>query len=166
MTNVKSSQREIKLSLIRVNPYRDAMHKEGGQILSRVIKDDEAHGILGGDATLVAVEELVLADLARRGFVLHHRRIVLHVHVGEGVRAALVAQKERVARAVVAGPLGPAAHTHQSAIGVLAASGADTLGDDGAASPASEMYHLGASVGLLVMVGNGHAVEFGLAVVA
>ena len=64
--------------------------------------DDHVDRVLGRDAALLAVEDLVLADLRRRRLVLHLRRGVLHLDVRERVRAALVAEQQRVALRVVA----------------------------------------------------------------
>ena len=48
---------------------------------------------------------------------------------------------------------------HQPAIGVLAVTGRDALGDDRAARIGADVDHLGAGVGLLVVVGGGHRIE-------
>src|SRR5437016_1591328 len=45
--------------------------------------DDHVHGVLRRDAALVAVENLVFADLRRGRFVLDARRLVLHLDVRE-----------------------------------------------------------------------------------
>ena len=42
----------------------------------------------------------------------------------------------------------------------------DALADDGALGVSADVYHLGACVGLLVVVGHGHRVELGHGVVA
>jgi hypothetical protein len=118
------------------------------------------------DAALVAIEDLVLADLRGRGLVLHARRRVLHLDVRERVRAALVAQQQRIALRVVARvrrrPSGsspgrdrcsararPRCPWTRSCCGVLA-----------------DVDHLGAGVGLLVIVGQRHRVELAHRVVA
>ena len=98
--------------------------------------------------------------------MLHDGCLIVHIHIGEGVCTALIAQKKRVATAVVACVLGSAGHLDQSAIGVLAAPCTDTLADDGALGIAPDVYHLGARIGLLVVVGDGHAVELSLGVIA
>src|SRR6185437_9122267 len=48
---------------------------------------------------------------------------------------------------------------HQPAIGVLAMAGRDALGHDGAAGIAPDVDHLGAGVGLLIVVHGGDGVE-------
>src|SRR5437879_12167139 len=58
--------------------------------------DDHVHGVLRRDAALVAVENLVLANLRRGRLVLDARGPVLHFDVRERVRAALVADEQRV----------------------------------------------------------------------
>src|SRR5512142_2617688 len=68
------------------------LHRQLAEHFPAEAVDDHRHGILGGDASLLAIEELVLADLRRGRFVLHARRRVPHLDVRKGVRAALVAQ--------------------------------------------------------------------------
>ena len=58
-------------------------------------------------AALLAVEDLVLADLGGGGLVLHLRDGVLDLDVRERVRAALVADQQRVALRVVARAVAP-----------------------------------------------------------
>ena len=59
--------------------------------------------------------------------MLYYRAVVMYVHVGECVRAALVAEQQRVALAVVACPVGILANAYQSAVGVLALARRDSL---------------------------------------
>ena len=75
--------------------------------------------------------------------------------------AALVAQQQAVALAVVTGVLGMHAHFDQSAVGVLAVTGRDTFADDTRAGVLADMNHFRSRVGLLVVVGDGYRVEFG-----
>src|SRR2546428_10295339 len=63
--------------------------------------DDHRDRVFGGQAPLLAVEDLILADLRRGGFVLHDRRAGAHVDVGEGVGAALIPDQHRVALRVI-----------------------------------------------------------------
>src|SRR3954466_10457086 len=58
---------------------------------------DHAHRLLGAEPALLEVEDLILANLRRRGLVLHHRGVVLNLDVRERVRAARVADEHRVA---------------------------------------------------------------------
>ena len=51
--------------------------------------DDESDGVLGLDAALVAVEELVFGDLRGGSLMLYDGRLVLDVHIGEGVCTAV-----------------------------------------------------------------------------
>ena len=91
---------------------------------------------------------------------------VLHLDVGEGVRAALLADQQRIALGVVARAIGVAVHPHQAAVGVLAAAGADALADDLALGALADVDHLGAGVGLLAVMGQRHGVELTDRVVA
>ncbi len=119
------------------------------------------------EAALPAVEQLVLADLRGRRLVLDLRGRVLHLDVGEGVRAALVAEQQRVALRVVAraGRADRSIFT-RPAVGVLAAAGGDALGQDRAAGVLADVDHLGAGVGLLAVGGERHRVELADRVVA
>src|SRR3989454_11439104 len=85
--------------------------------------DDHGDGVLGGETPLLAVEDLILADLRRGRLVLHDRRAVAHVDVGERVGAALVPDQHRVALGVVPRALGALQDLHETAIGVLPATG-------------------------------------------
>ena len=80
--------------------------------------------------------------------------------------SAMAAEQERVATAVVAGTVGCGSHLDETSVGILTASCADALRDDGAAGVPSDVYHLGARVGLLVVVCHSHAVELSLRAVA
>src|SRR5438093_7157187 len=62
---------------------------------------DHGHRVLRGEPALAAVEELILADLRRRGLVLELGRGVVDLDVRERVRAALVPHEQRVALRVV-----------------------------------------------------------------
>ena len=91
---------------------------------------------------------------------------VLHFDVGEGMGAALLADQKAVALGVVARAIGIAVDLDQAAVGVLAASGADALGHDLGLGALADVDHLGAGVGLLAVVGQGHRVELAHRVVA
>src|SRR5690606_18989076 len=108
----------------------------------------------------------VVADLGGGGLVLDGGGRVLDLDVGEGVRAALLADQQRVALGEVARALGVAVHLDQAAVGVLAASGADALADDLALGALAHVDHLGAGVGLLGVVGERHGIELADRVVA
>lgn len=136
------------------------LHWELVHYLFGVAVDYQGHGVLGGDAALVAVENLVLGNLGGCGFVFHYARVVEHVDVGECVGAACGAEQQGVTLGVVAAPGGLGSHLDKSAVGILRVSCRDALADYGGARIFAQMYHLGAGVGLLVVVGDGHAVKF------
>ena len=98
--------------------------------------------------------------------MFEHGAVVVAVGVGPGVGAAFVAHEQRVALREVARVDSALVDFHQSAVAVLAVAGRDTLADDGAAGALADMDHLGAGVGLLVVVGDGHGVELAYRVVA
>ena len=68
---------------------------------------------------LLAVEELVFADLGGRGFMLHLETRCSNLKVGKGVSTALVSQEQRVALGVIARTGGPLHDLHQPAVGIL-----------------------------------------------
>ena len=82
------------------------LHRKLVDDLLGIAADDQADCALLGDASLAAVEELVLADFGGGGLVLGDGGGVLVLHYGEGVGPAFVAQQQGVALGVVAGVLG------------------------------------------------------------
>src|SRR5688572_33026805 len=56
--------------------------------------DDHRDGSLRGDATLLAVEELILADLRGRSLVFHLSRGVFDLYIRESMGAAFVAHQQ------------------------------------------------------------------------
>src|SRR5262245_15555116 len=135
------------------------LHRQLAEDLLAEAVDDQVDGVLRREAALLQIEDLVLADLRRRGLVLEAGGAVLHLALREGVRPALVAHQERVALRVVAGVRRPLQDLHQPAIGVLPVPGRDSLRQDGAAGVAADVDHLGAGVGLLIVVRQRHGVE-------
>src|SRR5579863_8104389 len=75
------------------------------------------------------------------------------------MRAALVADQQRIAIGEVARARRLGVRRHLSAIGVLRSTRRDALGDDAARGVAAEMDHLGAAVDLLETVGDRDRVE-------
>src|SRR5262245_21294087 len=64
------------------------LHRQLAEDLLAKAADDHRHCIFGRDAALLAVEELVVADLRDRGLMLDRGGAVVHLQVGEGVCAA------------------------------------------------------------------------------
>ncbi len=91
---------------------------------------------------------------------------VFALDVGHGVRAALVADQQRVAVGEVARAGRLAVSRDQAAIGVLRAPGGDALRDDPARRVLAEMDHLGAGIDLLHAVRDGDRVELAARAVA
>src|SRR5690606_27720690 len=83
-----------------------------------------------------------------------------------GVCAAFVADQQRIALGEVARVLGAAVRGDLAAIGVVRLAGRNALGDDAARRVLAEMDHLGATVDLLVTVGNGDRIELAARIVA
>ena len=127
--------------------------------------DDHVHRVFGGESALLAVEDLVLADLRGRSFVLHPRRGVPHLDVRERVRAACVAQQQGIALGEVPGVHRILLHLHQSAVGVLA-DPAEIPSRRSCFGVLSDVDHLRAGVGLLTVVRHRHRIELPDRVVA
>ena len=65
--------------LLRLN---GKLHRKLAHHLTGVAIDDQTDRLLGGDATLVAVEELILIDLRGSRLMLHDGRVIAYVCVG------------------------------------------------------------------------------------
>src|SRR5882672_6861459 len=78
------------------------LHRQFLEYFAAKAVHDQVHRVLFGEAALPAVEQLILADLRRGGFVLDARGTVARFDVRERVRAALVAEQQRVALRVIA----------------------------------------------------------------
>ena len=86
--------------------------------------------------------------------------------VRERVRAAFVAQQQRIALGKIPRVGRALLNFHQPAITVLAVPGRDALGNDRAARVLADVHHLGAGIGLLVIVGQRHGIKFADGIVA
>ena len=131
MFNLQSSHTAFQTDAKQLLCFDGKFHWQLVDDLLCIAVHDERDGFLGRDAALVAVEELVLADFAGRCFVLDDCRIVVDVHVGEGMSAAMTAQEKRVAAAVVAGSVGCGGHLDESSVSVLALACTDAFADAG-----------------------------------
>src|SRR5687767_420739 len=103
------------------------LHRQLAEDFLAEAVDDHVHRVFQRDAARLAVEELVLADLARAGLVLGAAGRVAHLDVRLRVRAALVAQQQRVALGVVAAVGRALEDLYQAAVGVLPEAGADSF---------------------------------------
>src|SRR5687768_9815040 len=107
---------------------------------------DHRDRLLGAEAALLQVEDLVLADLRRAGLVLDDRVLVRHLDVREGVRAAAVPHEHGVALRVVARAVRLRQHLHLAAVRVVPLARADPLRHDGALRVLAHVDHLRAGV--------------------
>ena len=73
------------------------LHRELAHHLTGVAVDNQTDRLLGGDATLVAVEELILIDLRGGCLMLHDGRVIAYVCVRVSERPAVVDQEKAVA---------------------------------------------------------------------
>src|SRR5947207_4307660 len=72
------------------------LHRQLLEHLAAEAAYDHRHCVLGAQSPLLAVEDLVLADLRCRSLMLQSGSVILHLDVGEGVRATVVADQHRV----------------------------------------------------------------------
>src|SRR3546814_3537840 len=82
--------------------------------LSAAAVDDQADRVFLADAAAAAIEHLVVGDLGRGRLVLDGGAGVIHLDVGEGVRATALADQQRVALGVVARAVGGSRHLDQA----------------------------------------------------
>src|SRR3546814_5687143 len=86
------------------------------------------------------------SDLGGCRLMLDLRRAIPHLDIGDGVRAAVVAQQQRITLGEFADVFGGGADAHQAAIGVVRLTRRYALGDDGGPAVSTEVDHLGAGV--------------------
>src|SRR5437016_2847885 len=136
------------------------LHREVAEHFFAESVDDHRDGVLPRQPALLAVKELLVADLLGRCLVLHDGRAVGHFDVRKGVGPTVAAEEHGVTLGIVARVGGPRQHLHQTSIRIVAVAGRDALGEDRAPGVLSEVDHLGPGVGLLVAIGQRHRVEF------
>src|SRR5678816_1121203 len=104
---------------------------------------NHVYGVLRGESALVAIEDLVLADLGSRSLVLYLGGRILHFDVREGVCTALVAQEQGITLRKVPRVDGAFQDLDLPAVAVLAVTRGDALGNDRAAGVFPDMHHFG-----------------------
>src|SRR5437764_5724348 len=92
--------------------------------------------------------------------------VVLHLDVGEGVRATAVADQHRVALRVVPRAFRFRQHAHEPAIAVVSLAGRDALRDNRRLRVLADVDHLGARISLLLSVDVSYRVKFDSRVIA
>ena len=115
---------------------------------------------------LHAIEELILGDFRGRRLMLELRRAVIRLDIGHRMRAAVVADQQRVAIGEIARARRLAMRRDLAAIGVLRMAGGNALRDHPARRVLAEMDHLSAGIDLLMAVRNGDRIEFAARIVA
>src|SRR5690606_30758577 len=91
---------------------------------------------------------------------------VLDLDVRKGMRATLVADEQRITLLEVPCMFRALEDLHFTAIAVLAVPGGNALGNDRAAGVPADVNHLGASIRLLIIVGQCHRIELPYGLVA
>src|SRR6185437_7625086 len=122
--------------------FHGELHRQFAEYLLAEPVDDHAHGVLGGNTPLLAIEELVFADFGRGRLMLHLGGGLVHFDAGKGMRSALVAHKQRIALRIVARADGAAGDFHFAAVAVLAVARGNSLRQDRAAGVFADVDHL------------------------
>ena len=103
------------------------LHGQLSHHLLGIAINNETNCILGGDATLIAVENLVLIDFAGRCLMLDHRGVVAYLNHGESVGSAGVAQQQAITLGEVAATCRLWSDLDHTAVAVLTMPGTDAL---------------------------------------
>ena len=85
--------------------------------------DDQGKRLFFRYTALLAIENLIFGNLRGRGFVFEPRRFVLAFDIRHRVRAALVADQQRVALRKVTSIISAAENADKAAIGGIGFSG-------------------------------------------
>ena len=85
--------------------FDSELHRELIHDFLSVAIDDEADCLLDSDTTLLAVEDLIFADLARGSFVLDDGGIIVYMDIGEGMSATAIREQKAIALRMVASVL-------------------------------------------------------------
>src|SRR5262245_41646061 len=91
--------------------------------------------------------------------MLHTCSGVPHFDVREGVRAAFIANQQRIALRVIACAGCALQDLHLTAISILPMPSRDALRHNRAARVLADMDHLGAGISLLIVVGESNRIE-------
>src|SRR5438552_6793728 len=134
-------------------------HRQFLQHLLTGAVDDRGHGVFSREPPLLTVEDLVVADLRYRRFMLNSRGGVLDFKVWKCVGAAFVADQKRVALRVVTSIFSALQNLHHSAIRILSVAGRNSFRNDRAPGVLADVDHLCAGIGLLIIVGYRNGVE-------
>src|SRR5690606_7127364 len=120
---------------------------------------DHVDRVFLGEPALAAIEKLVLADFRGRRLVLDARSPFAGLDVRKRMRAAAIADQERVALRIVPRILRRRHDAHEAAVSVLPVPRGDALGYDRAAGVAADVDHFRARIGLLIVVRDSDRVE-------
>src|SRR5215831_7809455 len=124
------ANRSLQADAEKLLRFHGELHRQLLEDLLAEAVDDHRHGVFRGNAARLEIKDLILTDLRRRRLVLHLRGGVADLDVREGVRAAFVADQERIALRVIARVVRLSQNLDLAAVAVLSVPGRDTLGDD------------------------------------
>src|SRR5262245_52862534 len=98
--------------------------------------------------------------------MLDLRRVVEHFEIRESVRAALITEQQRITLRIVPRSSRAFHDFYQPAVGVLTMARGNPLGNNRALGVFTDMNHLRAGVGLLVIVRQRYRIELADGVIA
>src|SRR3990170_2923258 len=156
---------EVQADLDELLRFDGELHRELEEHLFAEAVHDHVRGVLRREPALLAVKHLVVPDLRGRGLVFHLGRWLHHLDVRERVRPALAPEEEGIALGVIARVRRTLEDPHLATVRVVSMARGDALRDDRASGVLPDVDHLRACVRLLVVVRQGHGVEFADAVV-
>ncbi len=91
--------------------------------------------------------------------MLHFRGGVAAFDIGHRMRAALIADQQRITLREIARARGARHDFHQPAIGIVRMPGRNALGDDRRGRVLADMDHLRPGIGLLMVMRQRHGIE-------
>src|SRR3989337_1044363 len=147
---------EVQADLDQLLRLHGELHRQVQKDLLAEAVHDHVRRVLRREAALLAVENLVVADLRGRRLVLHLGRGARGVDLRERDRPALAAEEEGVALGVVPRARRALQDLHHAAVRVLAVARGDPLRDDRAPRVLPDVGHLRPRVRLLVVVREGY----------
>ena len=98
--------------------------------------------------------------------MLHNRRLIMDIHIREGMRTTFITQQQRIALTIVTRIVRLLSYTHQTTVRVLTMSGRDTFADNGTTGILTQMNHLRTRIRLLVIIRHRHTVEFSRGIIS
>jgi hypothetical protein len=85
---------------------------------------------------------------------------VFNFYIREGICTAFIAQQQRIALRIITGICGPLTGAHQSAVTIVDYILQKSLWQQFCFCIFAQMYHFGACISLLMIIGKGNRIKF------